>query len=176
MCFLTSLVGVTTAGTDMNMFRATISLLMITFLCACSDQVEKEYFCESYAEEGSSQYYKQQVVQTSKAQFCVLWPSDALHCANPSTPTTNDWHDVNGELVREITSMRWTKGGAVLTIDRQAKPAPGKQLQTEASTPLLSFEFQKRAAVLTVSPQHEAAQAVVYSCKSWIKQAWWQLY
>ena len=174
--FLTSSVAVKTAGTDMNILRTTVPLLMLTLISACGDASVKEFFCESYAEEGSSHYYKQQVVRTSKEQLCVLWPSDALHCANAGTPMTSAWHDLDGQQVRETTSLKWTKDGGVMTIEQEKKTPVDQPSTSEPSAPLLVFEFQKRASGLTVTSGNEHLQPVVYTCKPWTKQAWWQLY
>ena len=152
--------------------------IMVGFLSACTDPPVKEFFCESTDAAGGVNFYKQQVVRLSDRQMCINWPADAPVCVKSNQPQTTPWqvNEATETKHQEILELRVTRESAILQImQRQVALSAGAADERPAS-PLLRFEFKKRPEVLNVLTSGVDKDPRAFSCKSWVKQAWWSIY
>jgi hypothetical protein len=154
-----------------------LSFVVLVFAgTACTQAPVKEFFCESTDPKGGIHFYKQQVVQLSNQQMCVLWPMDTPVCVQANKPLKTAWQD-NPELQtkhQETLELRLSKESAVLQISQSQQSINATSANEIPVSPLVRFEFKKRAEVLMVYTSAVDKDAREFACQPWAKRAWWQ--
>ena len=152
--------------------------LLVWSLAACSEAPVKEFFCESTDNDGGANFYKQQVIQLSDRQMCVLWPSDTPMCVQANQAITTPWQVNQDTQIKhqEALELRISRESAVLQILQRQVSLTAESADKRPASPLLRFEFKKRSEVLTVLTSAVDKDPRVYACKPWAKRQWWAIY
>lgn len=164
-------------GSKAGLGRRLSLMGLIAASAACTEAPVKEFFCESTDPKGGIHFYKQQVVQLGYQQMCVLWPRDQPVCVQANKPLKTAWQDSPESQTKhqEILELRLSKESAVLQILQSQQPLYASSSNVIPFSPLMRFEFKKRAEVLTVYTSAVDKEAREFACQPWAKRSWWQL-
>lgn len=151
---------------------------MLISVAACMDAPVKEYFCESTDNGGGVNFYKQQIVRLNEKQMCLLWPSDALICLSANQTMSTPWQvdEDKGIKHQESLNLRINRESALVEIMQKQSPLTSETADEKPLSPLLRYEFKKRAEVLTLLTSAVDKDPRVFACKPWVKRPWWSLY
>lgn len=145
-------------------------------LSACGEKTAQEYFCETSPEQAAAQAYRQQIVILTKDSFCLQGNADLLQCAKPNQAQVSPWQTQDTQSQRrEIIKVKMSKDVVLLDLQKETRTAPIAQTPAETTTTNARYEFQKKDKTLIVTSQ-ENEMPVVFTCKPWVKRAWWQIY
>lgn len=151
-------------------------LFLLLAIGACSEPTTKEYFCETYLQQGQSQFYKQQIVQLNNQSICLLDNVDTPVCGKFNQVILTPWRSLDSKRqVRETIEAKSSKDMVSIDINQETKSIETGQPPQDSKQMSTHYEFQKKSASLTMTTD-EIAEPTVFSCKPWAKRAWWQVY
>ena len=156
-----------------------IFLLTVTFaMFGCTQDSMKEFFCESTDNAGGVNFYKQQVVQLSDRQMCILWPSNTPICVQTNKPLQTTWQENQQTQFKhqEKLELEIIRESAIVQILQSQKSMTSPTANASPFSPLVKYEFKKKPEVLTVFTSAVDKDPRIFSCKPWVKREWWQIY
>lgn len=170
-----SKVSVTTVGSDSS-WKLWCLFSGLAGLVACTQAPVNDYFCEAYSQESGAQFYKQQIVQLKNDRFCIWGRHDAPLCVEPNQDTSTPWRAQGKHTqVREWAKLKAAKDTWVMEVEQASRSADDAQNTNETTRSTMRYEFHQKNTTLTWTTD-ETTPPTVYTCKPWVKRAWWQIY